>query len=129
MQSLFFFSLEASDSVTCEKYQMISMRYDHFLNEQSYYKKGPRKPHQLNLGDSAKAVRCLVPNANKVFSTTKTDTVICGKFQVIPIGILQLPNFRHVKDSSKILEPQVNMKNLSPVNQHWPNLYFFIKSQ
>ena len=35
------FSLKSNDLVMCEKFQMISMRYDDFLNEDSYYREGP----------------------------------------------------------------------------------------
>ena len=32
-----------SDSVLCEKFQMIVMQYHDFLNQQIYYRRGPWK--------------------------------------------------------------------------------------
>ena len=48
----------------CEKFQMISMRYDDFLNEDSYYREGPWKLYELNLGDFGKGRAWLVPTPN-----------------------------------------------------------------
>ena len=50
--------------MVCEKFQMMSMRYDDFLNEDSHYREGPWKLYKWNLGDSGKGLRCVVANPN-----------------------------------------------------------------
>ena len=61
------FSLKPNDSGMCEKFQMISMRYDDFVNKDSYsnyYREGPWKLYEWNLGDCGKGLGCLVVNPN-----------------------------------------------------------------
>ena len=48
----------------CEKFQMISIRYDDFLNKDSYYREDPWKQYKWNLKDSAKGLTCLEANPN-----------------------------------------------------------------
>ena len=123
------FSSKLRVSVMCGKFQMIVMHYGDMSNEQRYHREGPWTLYKWNLGGTGKALRCALGNPNWVFSTTKTDSVICAKFQAISWEFSNFQKISHKKESGKMFEPQVNSKDLSLVYHQWPKLTFFIKTQ
>ena len=56
-----------------------------------------------------------------------TDPVTFAKFQLILEDFGNFQKFRQMKESGKMLEPQVNYSNRSRVNHHWLKLSFLIK--
>ena len=83
----------------CEKFETISMKYNDFLNKDSYCWEGPWKLYKWNPGYSRKKQTCLVANPNYVFSTTNTESFICGKFQAISYDNSNIQKFKHIKES------------------------------
>ena len=64
---------------------------------------------------------------NEVFSSTMTDSITFAKFEPILEEFANFQKFRHMKQTSKRLEPQLNYKNMSQVNHNWLKLSFLIK--
>ena len=56
-----------------------------------------------------------------------TDPVTCANFQPIFEEFANFQKFRQMKESGKMLEPQVNYRNMSRGNQDWLELTFLIK--
>ena len=65
----------------------------------------------------------------KFFSNTNTESVICWKVSRDFFRYLKLSEIEADKRNYFILKPQVNYRNISPVNQQWPKLSYFIKTQ
>ena len=95
------FSSKASNSVICAKFRRISSQHDDFPDEQRYHREGPWKLYKWNLGHCPKTLRFLLGNPNQVFSTTKTDSIICANFQVISWQYSNFQKFRHIKEVVK----------------------------
>ena len=56
-----------------------------------------------------------------------TDSITFAKFQPILEEFANFQKFREMKESGKMLEPQVNYSNRSRVNHDWLKLSFLIK--
>ena len=56
-----------------------------------------------------------------------TDSITFAKFQPILEEFANFKKFRQMKESGKMLEPQVNYSNRSRVNHDWLKLSFLIK--
>ena len=56
-----------------------------------------------------------------------TDSITFARFQPILEEFANFQKFRQMKESGKMLEPQVNYKNMSQVNHDWLKLSFLIK--
>ena len=56
-----------------------------------------------------------------------TDSITFPRFQPILEEFANFQKFRQMKESGKMLEPQVNYKNMSQVNHDWLKLSFLIK--
>ena len=56
-----------------------------------------------------------------------TDSIIFAKFQPILEEFANFQEFRQMKESGKMLEPQVNYSNRYRVNHEWLKLSFLIK--
>ena len=56
-----------------------------------------------------------------------TDSITFAKFQPILEEFANFQKFRQMKQTSKMLEPQLNYKNMSQVNHDWLKLSFLIK--
>ena len=56
-----------------------------------------------------------------------TDSITLAKFQLILEAFANFKKFRQMKESGKMLEPQVNYTNRSRVNHDWLKLSFLIK--
>ena len=56
-----------------------------------------------------------------------TDSVTFEKFQPILEYFGNFQEFRQMKQSGTMLEPQVNHRNMSPVNHDWLKLSFLMK--
>ena len=56
-----------------------------------------------------------------------TDSITFAKFQPILKEFENFQKFRQMKQTSKMLEPQLNYKNMSQVNHDWLKLSFLIK--
>ena len=54
-----------------------------------------------------------------------TDSFTFAKFQPILEEFENFQKFRQMKQTSKMLEPQLNYKNMSQVNHDWLKLSFF----
>ena len=118
-----------SDSVMCAKFQMNLMRYGEPVNEQRYQKDSLWKLFRSNLGECAKKLRCILANSKYVFSSTKTVSVICAKFQVVLQEFPNFQKFRRRKESGKMLQPLVNSRNASAVHHNLLKLCFIDNSQ
>ena len=64
---------------------------------------------------------------NQVFSSTMTESITFAKFQPILEDFANFQKFRLMKESGKMLEPQVNYSNMSQVSQACLKLSFLIK--
>ena len=58
-----------------------------------------------------------------------TDSITFAKFEPILEEFANFQKFRQIKQTSKMLEPQLNYKNMSQVNHNWLKLSFLIKTQ
>ena len=56
-----------------------------------------------------------------------TDSITFAKFEPILEEFANFQKFRQMKQTSKMLEPQLNYKNMSQVNHDWLKLSFLIK--
>ena len=56
-----------------------------------------------------------------------TDPKTFEKFQGMLEDFAKFQKFRQMKESGKMLKPQVNYRNMSPVNHKWLKLSFLIK--
>ena len=56
-----------------------------------------------------------------------TDSITFARFQPILEEFANFQKFRQMKQTSKMLEPQLNYKNMSQVNHNWLKLSFLIK--
>ena len=56
-----------------------------------------------------------------------TDSITFAKFEPILEDFANIKKFRQMKQTSKMLEPQLNYKNMSQVNHDWLKLSFLIK--
>ena len=56
-----------------------------------------------------------------------TDSITFAKFEPILEEFENFQKFRQMKQTSKMLEPQLNYKNMSQVNHNWLKLSFLIK--
>ena len=56
-----------------------------------------------------------------------TDSITFSTFQPILEEFANFQKFRQMKQTSKMLEPQLNYKNMSQVNHNWLKLSFLIK--
>ena len=56
-----------------------------------------------------------------------TDSINFAKVQAILEDFGNLQKFRQMKESVKMLEPQVNYKNMSRVNHDWLKLTFLMR--
>ena len=56
-----------------------------------------------------------------------TESITLAKFEPILEEFANFQKFRQMKQTSKMLEPQVNYKNMSQVNHDWLKLSFLIK--
>ena len=56
-----------------------------------------------------------------------TESITFAEFQPILEEFANFQKFRQMKQTSKMLEPQVNYKNMSQVNHDWLKLSFLIK--
>ena len=56
-----------------------------------------------------------------------TDSITFAKFQPILEEFGNFQKFRQMKQTRKMLEPQLNYKNMSQVNHDWLKLSFLIK--
>ena len=56
-----------------------------------------------------------------------TDSITFARFQPILEEFANFQKFRQMRESGKMLEPQVNYKNMSQVNHDWLKLSFLIK--
>ena len=56
-----------------------------------------------------------------------TDSITFAKFEPIVEEFENFQKFRQIKQTSKMLEPQLNYKNMSQVNHNWLKLSFLIK--
>ena len=56
-----------------------------------------------------------------------TDSITFAKFQPILEDFANFQKLRQMKQTSKMLEPQLNYKNMSKENHDWPKLSFLIK--
>ena len=54
---------------------------------------------------------------------------MCAKFQVILGQFANFQKLRNIKESGKMLKPQVNLWHLSPMFHKETKLSFFIKKQ
>ena len=109
------------------KFQVISMQYGELPHEQTYHRGRPWKLYRWNLGDSRKALICVLSTPNEVFSSTMTHPKTFEKFQQILEYFANFQKFRQMKQSGKMLEPQVNYRNMSWVNHDWLKLIFLMK--
>ena len=109
------------------KFQVISMQYGELSHEQTYQRGRPWKLYRWNLGDSRKALICVLSTPNQVFSSTMTDPKTLEKFQPNLEYFANFQKFRQMKESGKMLKPQMNYRNMSPVNHEWLKLSFLIK--
>ena len=57
-----------------------------------------------------------------------TDSISFAKFEPILEEFENFQKFRQIKQTSKMLELQLNYKNMSQVNHNWLKLSFLIKS-
>ena len=69
----------------------------------------------------------MLSTPNHVFSSTMTDSITFAKFQPILEEFGNFKKFRQMKESGKMLEPQVNYTNRSRVNHDWLKLSFLLK--
>ena len=69
----------------------------------------------------------MLSTPNKVFSSTMTDSITFAKFEPILEEFANFQKFRQMKQTSKMLEPQLNYKNMSQENHDWVKLSFLIK--
>ena len=111
----------------CGKFQVISMQYGELPNKETYHRRSPWKVKRWNLGDTTKALICVLRTPNQVFSSTMTDSTTFAKFQEILEEFANFQKFRKMKRSSKMLEQQVNYRNMSRANHDWLKLSFRIK--
>ena len=65
----------------------------------------------------------------KLFSSTKTDSVICAKFQAISWQFANFQKIRHIFESRKKFESQMNSSKLSQIYFQRPKLSSFIKEE
>ena len=56
-----------------------------------------------------------------------TDLITFAKFEPILEEFANFKKFRQMKQTSKMLEPQLNYKNMSQANHDWLKLSFLIK--
>ena len=56
-----------------------------------------------------------------------TDSITFAKFEPILEDFANFQKFRQIKQTSKMLEPQLNYKNMSQVNHNWLKLSFLKK--
>ena len=56
-----------------------------------------------------------------------TDSITFAKFQPILEDFANFQKLRQMKQTSKMLEPQLNYKNMSKENHDWLKLSFLIK--
>ena len=56
-----------------------------------------------------------------------TDSITFAKFETILEEFAKFQKFKQMKQTSKMLEPQLNYKNMSQVNHDWLKLSFRIK--
>ena len=56
-----------------------------------------------------------------------THSITFAKFQAILEGFANFQKFRQMKESGKMLEAQVNYKNMSQVHHEWLKLSFLIR--
>ena len=56
-----------------------------------------------------------------------TESITLAKFEPILEEFANFQKFRQMKQTNKMLEPQVNYKNMSQVNHDWLKLSFLIK--
>ena len=56
-----------------------------------------------------------------------TDSITFAKFEPILEEFANFQKFRQIKQTSKMLEPQLNYKDMSQVNHDWLKLSFLIK--
>ena len=69
----------------------------------------------------------MLSTPNQVFSSTMTDSITFAKFESILEEFANFQKFRQMKQTSKMLKPQLNYKNMSQVNHNWLKLSFLIK--
>ena len=69
----------------------------------------------------------MLSTPNQVFSSTMTESITFAKFQPILEEFANFQKFRLMKESGKILEPQVNYSNMSQVSHACLKLSFLIK--
>ena len=69
----------------------------------------------------------MLTTPNQVFSSTMTDLITFAKFQPILEEFANFQKFRLMKESGKMLEPQVNYSNMSQVTQACLKLSLLIK--
>ena len=69
----------------------------------------------------------MLSTPNQVFSSTMPDSITFAKFEPILEEFANFQKFRHMKQTSKRLEPLLNYKNMSQVNHNWLKLSFLIK--
>ena len=70
----------------------------------------------------------MLSTPNQVFSSTMTDSITFAKFEPILGEFANFQKFRQIKQTSKMLEPQLNYKNMSQVNHNWLKLSLLIKT-
>ena len=69
----------------------------------------------------------MLSTPNQVFSSTMTESITFAKFQPILEDFANFQKFRLMKESGKMLEPQVNYSNMSQVSHACLKLSFLIK--
>ena len=69
----------------------------------------------------------MLSTPNQVFSWSMTDSITFAKFQPILEEFANFQKFRLMKESDKMLEPQVNYSNMSQVSHACLKLSFLIK--
>ena len=69
----------------------------------------------------------MLSTPNTVFSSTMTESITFAKFQPILEDFANFQKFRLMKESGKMLEPQVNYSNMSQVSHACLKLSFLIK--
>ena len=77
--------------------------------------------------DSRKTQIRVLSTPNEVFSSTMTDSVTFAKFQAILENFANFQKFKQMKESGKMLEPQVNYMNMCRVNHEKLKLSFLTK--
>ena len=69
----------------------------------------------------------MLSTPKQVFSSTMTESITFAKFQPILEDFANFQKFRLMKESGKMLEPQVNYSNMSQVSHACRKLSFLMK--